>query len=170
MLSSFTFPLEERRLSFVNKNNPVKDLTTDQIRDIYAGVYKNWSEVGGANRVINPVTRLKGSGSQSAMDSFMKGRQIGRKSIFAVTGASIGFSFRFYMDGMVGNDAVKMLSLNGVYPSSENIQNGTYPIIAEFYAIYRADNDNENIPILIDWILSNEGQELIEKSGYVRIN
>ncbi len=154
---------------FVNENNPVDSLTVDEIRDIYGGEIRNWKEVGGADRAINPVTRLAGSGSQSAMDSFMKGREIAPKSIFSVTGASIGFSFRYYMDGLVGNDNVKMLSLNGVYPSAENIRNGTYPVIAEFYAIYRADNDNPNISVLIDWLLSEEGQTLIEKSGYVRI-
>lgn len=154
---------------FVNENNPVDDLTVEQIRKIYAGDYTNWSEVGGANRVINPVTRLSGSGSQSAMDAFMGDREIGMKSPLAVTGASIGFSFRYYMDGIVGNQAVKMLSLNGVYPSAENIRNGTYPIIAQFYAIYRADNTNENIPVLIDWILSEEGQTIIEETGYVKI-
>ena len=95
--------------------------------------------------------------------------EIAPKSPFAITGASIGFSFRYYMDGIVENEAVKMLSLNGVYPSAENIQNGSYPIIAQFYAVYRADNDNENIPVLIDWILSEEGQRIIEESGYVRI-
>lgn len=155
---------------FVNENNPVDDLTTDQIRRIYAGEYTNWSQLGGPNRVINPVTRLEGSGSQSAMDAFMGDLEIAPKSPFAITGASIGFSFRYYMDSIVGNEAVKMLSLNGVYPSAENIQNGSYPIIAQFYAIYRADNDNENIPVLIDWILSEEGQRIIEESGYVRIN
>ena len=154
---------------FVNKNNPVDSLTVDEIRDIYGGEIRNWKEVGGADRAINPVTRLAGSGSQSAMDSFMKGREIAPKSIFSVTGASIGFSFRYYMDGLVGNDNVKMLSLNGVYPSAENIRNGSYPIIAKFYAIYRADNENPNIPILIDWLLSDEGQTLIEESGYVRM-
>ena len=155
---------------FVNENNPVDSLTTDQIRDIYAGKYTNWSEVGGANRAINPVTRLSGSGSQSAMDAFMGDRKTAVKSPLAITGASIGFSFRFYMDGIVGNEAVKMLSLNGVYPSAENIRNGTYPIIAKFYVIYRSDNKNENIPVLIDWILSDEGQQIIEESGYVRIH
>ena len=74
------------------------------------------------------------------------------------------------MSGIVANDSVKMLSLNGVYPSAENIRNSSYPVVAQFYAIYRADNTNENIPVLIDWILSDEGQTLIEKSGYVRIN
>ena len=154
---------------FVNSKNPVDGLTVEQVRGIYSGKYTNWSQVGGANRVINPVTRLPGSGSQSAMDKFMGEEKIAPKSPFAIVGGSIGFSFRYYMDGMVENQAVKMLSLNGVYPSAENIQNGTYPIIAEFYAIYRKDNTNKNIPVLIDWLLSDEGQKLIEESGYVRV-
>ncbi len=155
---------------FVNEKNPVENLTTGQVRDIYGGKYTNWSQVGGPNRIINPVTRLEGSGSQSAMNAFMGDTKIAPKSPLAIIGGSIGFSFRYYMDGIVGNKGVKMLSLNGVYPSAENIQNGTYPIIAKFYAIYRADNENENIPVLIDWLLSDEGQTLIEKTGYVRIN
>ena len=154
---------------FVNEQNPVENLTVQQVRDIYAGSITNWADVGGKNRIINPVTRLAGSGSQSAMDKFMGDIPIGRKSPLAVTGGSIGFSFRYYLDGMVGSDNVKMLSLNGVYPSAENIQNGSYPVIAQFYAIYRADNENENIQALIDWLLSDEGQRLIEQCGYVRI-
>ncbi|MBQ3004066.1 MAG: phosphate ABC transporter substrate-binding protein, PhoT family, partial [Clostridia bacterium] len=110
------------------------------------------------------------SGSQSAMDAFMGDTAYGTKSPFAVVGGSIGFSFRYYMDGIVNNGEVKMLALNGIYPSAENIQNGSYPVIAQFYAIYRKDNTNKNIPVLIDWLLSDEGQTLIEKSGYVRIN
>lgn len=154
---------------FVNKENPVNDLTTEQVRDIYSGEITNWKDVGGANRVINPVTRLEGSGSQSAMNAFMGDRRIAAKSPLAITGGSIGFSFRYYMDGIVENSDVKMLSLNGVYPSAKNIQNGSYPVIAKFYAIYRQDNENENIPLLIDWLLSDEGQTLIEQTGYVRI-
>ena len=155
---------------FVNENNPVDDLSVDQIRKIYAGEYTNWSEVGGANRVINPVTRLEGSGSQTTFESFMREYEIGRKSPLAISGASIGFSFRYYMEGIVENDSVKMLSLNGVFPSPENIRNRSYPVVAQFYAIYRADNDNDNIPVLIDWILSDEGQQIIEETGYIRNN
>lgn len=155
---------------FVNENNPVEDLTVEQIRKIYSCEYKNWSEVGGADRIINPITRLQGSGSQTTFEAFMGDYKIGKKSPFAITGASIGFSFRYYMDGIVENGSVKMLSLNGVYPSPENIRDRSYPIVAQFYAIYRADNANKNIPVLIEWLLSDEGQSLIEKSGYVRIN
>ncbi len=155
---------------FVNEDNPVDNLTAEEIRKIYSGEIKNWSEVGGVNRVINPVTRLEGSGSQSAMEAFMGDSKIAPKSPFAIVGGSIGFSFRYYLDGIVENQNVKMLSLSGVYPDGENIRNGSYPVVAEFYAVCRADNKNENVSVLIDWILSEEGQRLIEESGYVRIN
>lgn len=154
---------------FVNSQNPIENLSSSDIRKIYSCEYTNWSEVGGANRVINPVTRLQGSGSQTVFEAFMGDTKIGIKSPLAIAGGSIGFSFRYYMDGIVGNEGVKMISVDGVYPSSENIKNRSYPIITEFYAIYRSDNENENIPLLIDWLLSEEGQELIEKTGYVGI-
>lgn len=154
---------------FVNSQNPIENLSSSDIRKIYSCEYTNWSEVGGANRVINPVTRLQGSGSQTVFEAFMGDTKIGIKSPLAIAGGLIGFSFRYYMDGMVGNEGVKMISVDGVYPSSENIKNRSYPIITEFYAIYRSDNENENIPLLIDWLLSEEGQELIEKTGYVGI-
>ena len=155
---------------FVHRDNPVTDLSVDQVRDIYGGQSTNWSQVGGARRVINPITRLEGSGSQTMMEKFMGDRAIARKSPFALVGGSIGFSFRYYMADMVDNGEVRMLSLNGVYPDAENIRSGAYPVVAEFYAVYRADHDNENVRVLIDWLLSSEGQRLIEESGYVSIH
>ena len=155
---------------FVNSNNPVEELSSQQIKMIYSGRYTNWSQVGGPDRVINPVMRVAGSGSQSTFERFMGDIKPGKKSVFAVVGGSIGFSFRWYLEGMVADDGVKMLSLDGVYPSPENIRSGTYPLITQFYAIYRADNDNENIPKLIDWLLSPEGQSLIRQTGYVSVN
>lgn len=161
---------QEAFVFFVNEKNPVDNLTVDQVRDIYGGDVQNWADVGGANRVINPVTRLKGSGSQTVMDKFMGERKIAPKSPLAFTGASIGFSFRYYLNDMVGNQAVKMISLNGVYPNTENIKNGSYPLVYQFYAVYRKDNQNENVKKLIDWTLSSEGQDLIEQCGYAGIN
>lgn len=154
---------------FVNEHNPVDGLTTEQVRDIYAGKITNWNQVGGVNRPINPVQRVAGSGSQTMMERFMGNLKFGPKTPLAAIGGSIGFSFRYYFETMVGNPEVKMLALNDIYPSAENIQNGTYPIIAKFYAVYRSDNKNENVKALIDWILSDEGQQIIEKCGYVRI-
>lgn len=153
---------------FVNKGNPVDNLTSEQLRAIYSGEYTNWKEVGGTNRIINPIERPEGSGSQTRMLQFMDGRKI-KKSPFAFLGASVGFSFRYYLDGIVDNEEIKMLSVDGVYPSKENISNGTYPLVSSFYAVFRADNDNENVVKLIDWVLSEEGQRIVNESGYVGI-
>ncbi len=151
----------------VNKENSVDNLTAEQVRGIYSGKYKNWSEVGGKNTLIAPLQRNEGSGSQTAMLSFMNGEKIKvRNNVF---GKAIGFSFRYYVEGIVEDGNIKMLSLNGVYPNAENIRNKTYPVVSEFYAVYRKDNDNENIKPLIDWMLSEEGQKIVEESGYVGI-
>lgn len=152
----------------VNENNPIDALTQEQIRMIYSGQYTNWSEVGGPDRIINPLTRREGSGSQTAMLSFLDGAVI-RKSPLALLGGSIGFSFRYYVEDIVGRSEIKMLSIDGVYPNEENIRNGTYPIINEIYAVYRKDTSNENVSVLLDWILSDEGQQIISKSGYVGV-
>ena len=155
---------------FVNTENPVESLSIDEIRGIYSGSIRNWKEVGGPNRPINPVTRIAGSGSQSVMDRFMGDLEYGRKSFSALAGASIGYSFRFYLQDVVGNGGVKMLAVNGVEPDIDNIRSGVYPLVSEFYVAYRADNTNPAVKELIDWILSEEGQELIEKSGYVPVS
>lgn len=153
---------------FVNADNPVDELTVDEIRAIYSGEITNWKDVGGINRPINPIDRPEGSGSQTVMLSFMNGEEI-RKNPLGIIGGAIGFSFRFYVDGIVANDGVKLLSVNGVYPDKDNIKNRTYPIIYPFYAVYRKDNDNENIAKLIDFILSEDGQDIIESNGYTPI-
>ncbi|MDE5833904.1 MAG: substrate-binding domain-containing protein [Ruminococcus sp.] len=152
----------------VNNDNPVDNLTVEQIRGMYSGKYTNWSEVGGDKAVIEPVQRIEGSGSQSVMMSFMNGTPM-KKNPFGFMGRAIGFSFRYYVSGIVDNGGVKMLSVNGVYPDKENISSGKYPITVDFYAVYRKDNSNPNIDSMIEWILSDEGQQIVEKSGYIPI-
>lgn len=153
----------------VNKNNPVDNLTIEQVQGIYSGEYKKWSEVGGENIFIDALQRNAGSGSQTAMLSFMDGKPI-KRDVRGIFGSAIGFSFRYYVEGIVENSDVKMLSLNGVYPSPENVSNESYPLVDSFYAVYRKGDNNPNIPVLIDWILSDEGQRIVEESGYSTIN
>lgn len=98
----------------------------------------------------------------------MDGTEI-KKSPFGFPGRSIGYSFRYYVSGLAENGSIKMLVLNGVYPDKENASNGSYPIVSSFYTVYRKDNGNPNIPVFINWILSEEGQEIVEKSGYAGI-
>jgi phosphate transport system substrate-binding protein len=152
---------------FVNSQNPVDSLTAEQLRGVYAGEIRNWSALGGPDLPINPVTRVAGSGSQTVMEHFMGDKAIAKKSPLALFGASIGYSFRFYLQGLVGNAGVTMLAVDGVSPSAEHIRDRSYPLVYPFYVIYRADNRNGNIPLLVDWLLSEDGQALLEQTGYV---
>lgn len=153
----------------VNSNNTIDNLTVDQVRDIYVGKYTNWNQLGGPNRLISPLTRNEGSGSQSALQNILGDIEIA-PDYDSFLGSALGFSFRYYVEGIVENGGVKMLSLNGVYPSKESITNGSYPIINEIYAVYRKDNPNENVQLLVDWMLSEQGQKIVEESGYCPIN
>ena len=68
---------------------------------------------------------------------------------------------------MVADENVKMLVIDGIYPDAENIRNGSYPISVNFYVVYRNDNPNPNVGRLVEWLLSDEGQTMIEACGYV---
>lgn len=159
---------QEAFVFLVNKNNPVDTLTVEEVRGIFSGKYKNWSELGGENIPISALLRLEGSGSQTALLSFMKGEKIA-KDYDTFLGSAIGFSFRYYAADVIENGGVKMLSLNGVYPDKDNIKNGSYPVVSEFYAVYDKNNDNPNVPLLIDWLLSEDGQYIIDETGYVSL-
>lgn len=153
----------------VNKDNPIESLTVEQLRGIYSGEYTSWEQVGGEKSHIGALQRTEGSGSQTMMQSFMGETEM-KRDILAFTGRSIGYSFRYYVESVVQNGGVKMLSVNGAYPSAENIRSGDYPLVDNFYAIYRSDNENENIPLIIEMILSDEGQKIISETGYISIN
>ncbi|MBQ9681907.1 MAG: substrate-binding domain-containing protein [Neisseriaceae bacterium] len=150
----------------VNKNNPVDNVSLQEIEHIYTGKIKNWKEVGGDNRFIQALTRNQGSGSQTKMLKVMNNKKI-KKTIRGYFGSPIGFSFRYYVEGLVGNGKVKMLSINGAYPDKNNIANGKYPLVGEIVLVYAANNSNPNIQKLIDWAVSEDGQKIVEQSGYV---
>ncbi len=168
---------------FVHKDNPIESLTVEQIKGIYSGEITNWSELGGKNEKIIPFQRNEGSGSQSMLIRLMGNTPIIEPDMQTEVGGmggiieevadyknkatSIGFSFRFYVEGIIKNPDIKMIAIDGITPTKDNIRNGTYPIIAPVYAVTYEGNSNENVARLIDWMLSEEGQYIIEKTGYV---
>ncbi len=160
---------KEAFVFLVNQRNPVDSLTQDELRGLFTGRYTNWKQVGGANRPVHPIKRVAGSGSQSALEAFLNGEEVHTNPL-GFMGASIGYSFRWYTEEVVREGGVKMLAVDGVYPDPEAVSDGTYPLTTCFYAMYRKDNEKPSIQSLLDFILSEEGQELIEVSGYCRIN
>ena len=151
----------------VNKNNPVDGLTMAQLKDIYSGKITNWKDVGGANRPINVVQRNKGSGSQTTLEKLF-GKDI-KSNFFGPLGGSLGFSFRFYVEELTEHGHIKMLKLNDVYPNKENVQNESYPIVSNFFAVTRKGETNPNVQKVLDFVLSPTGQEIIDKTGYVSL-
>ena len=83
--------------------------------------------------------------------------------------ASIGFSFRYYVEGIIQNPDIKLIAIDGIAPSVENIRSNAYPIITPVYAVSYEGNDNPHVEELIQWMLSEEGQYIIEETGYVGI-
>ena len=79
---------------------------------------------------------------------------------------AIGYSFRFYVTGLMQAD-VKLLAIDGVEPTVENITSGAYPLITQVYAVTRKGEENPNVAAFLAWVQSDQGMELIEKSGYV---
>ncbi len=167
---------------FVSKVNPVENLTVEQIRDIYSKRITRWNELGGKNEKILPFQRPEGSGSQTAMERIMgdvqlakpvqeefqisMGGIVNRVADYRNYGNSIGYSFRYYVEGMLKHDGVKLLSVNGIDPTIENIRNDIYPFTGPM-VIITAGSENPNVPKLIDWFLSPQGQDLLERVGYV---
>jgi|GEM_PF-5120612 len=151
-------------------------------KDIYSGKIVNWKEVGGVDKKIKPFQRNEDSGSQTRMISFMgdtplltptkEHRSTGMSKIISQVeeyrnyDTAIGYSFLFYSTSMIKNSNIKLLNINGIKPTRENIANNTYPLSTKFYAVTLKGNENKNIKPFIKWILSKQGQELIEKTGY----
>ena len=151
----------------VNKKNPVNNLTMEQLKDIYTGKITNWKDVGGVNRPINVVQRNKGSGSQTTLEKLF-GKDIA-SNFFGPLGASIGFSFRFYVEELTSHGHIKMLSLNDVYPDREHVQDNSYPIVSNFFMVNRKGESNPNVQKIKNFVLSPIGQEIINETGYVSL-
>ena len=170
---------------FTNKRNPVKNLTVEQIRGIYAGKITNWKEVGGRNVKIEPFQRNSGSGSQTALIEFMGDTSLMEAPTELINSfmwgiiqtvsdyknhrGAMGFSFHQYAREIVANNKIRLLSVNGVEPSQENIANGSYPLKKPFYMVVRKGERTEEMNKFMDWVLSEEGQFLVSASGYAAI-
>lgn len=171
---------------FVHPDNPIEGLTLDEIRSIYAGKTTKWSEFGinGLGRIL-AYQQEEGNGSQTALKRFVMqdtplmpadkethvdgmGGMIERVSAYKNHRNAIGFSFRFYCTALMKNFDVKLLSVNGIAPTIENIENGSYPLASSFYAVIRSDA-SENTRALVNWMISPQGQALIEKTGYSKV-
>jgi len=177
---------KEAFVFFVHKDNPVNSLTVGQIQDIYQKKINNWRRVGGKRERIMPFQRPENSGSQTVMLAMVMGdkalpeplreeyiggmgEMINQVAAYRNYSSALGYSFRYFATGMKPNPDIKLLAVDGIEPALENIRTGAYPFTVEVYAVTIGAR-SANTDALINWILSEQGQNFIEICGYVRID
>jgi phosphate transport system substrate-binding protein len=167
---------------FVHKDNPVRSLTQAQVRAVYSGRVRSWKELGGPDEAILPFQRPEGSGSQTALLRIMEGETLirplreeqatGMGDIIIRVAAyqnrknAIGYTFRWYATALFHSPDIRLLAIDGVEPTPENISNGAYPFTASLLAVTAGPLSAES-KRLLDWITGPEGQSLLERVGYV---
>jgi phosphate transport system substrate-binding protein len=162
----------------VHPDNPVSDMGLQDVTDIFTGGITNWSEVGGDDEDIVVVSREDGSGTRGAFDDIVLGDEalVDSALIQNTTGGvaetvandpnAIG-----YMSVGAMEDSVKGLVIDGAEPTSEDIVAGDYPVSRPFnYLTNEEEGMNELSEAYLDFVLSDEGQQVVEEQGYISVN
>lgn len=167
----------------VNTDNPVNNLTRQQVVDIYQGKITNWSEVGGNDEPISAFQRPTLSGSQTLMLKLMMKDEamiepqtelisesmadvIEDVSAYDNGSGALGYSVYYYAENMYAQSNLKFLSIDGVMPSTQSIRSGEYGYCNPFYAVVRKDETGA-ARTLYNWLITTDGQRLINDCGYV---
>jgi ABC-type phosphate transport system substrate-binding protein len=170
----------------VNNANPVRNLTTKQIQDIYSRKITSWKSVGGSGS-ITAYQREENSGSQQLMNNLVmkdvplydpKDYQDGPQLIGQIMSSTflsltsdeqgIGYSVYYYEHFMSGSPRTRTIAVDGVEPNSETIGKRKYPYVCEVFVVTRKGlSKDAPAAKLRAWLLSPEGQSVVRASGYV---
>ena len=162
----------------VNKNNPVKNLTLEQIKDIFTGKITNWSEVGGEDKEIVVVSREEGSGTRTAFQEILNYSTedtVKNAIVNNSTGATkvmveendnaIGYMSIGYID-----DSIASVNVDGVEATADNVKSGEYKIQRPFLLVYKEGALSEEGQEFIDFILSDKGQAIVAEENLVTVD
>ena len=165
----------------VNEKNPVTSLTAQQIQQIYTGQYSSWEALGGGPRKLYAYQRPHGSGSQTAMEEMvMQGLELQAEENYISIGmddavqqignydngiGAIGYSYLYYVNKLVESSGIRVLAIDGIAPTTENLQSGAYPYTVNYYAVYRKGDSNTEA--FVNWLISDAGQLAVRQAGYV---
>jgi phosphate transport system substrate-binding protein len=157
---------------YLNPQNPIKDLSLYQLKDIFTGKVKNWKEFGGKDTAIVVVTRNPNSGTYLYLkehvledENYTENcliKSTTKEIIRAVeeNENAIGYGGMGYKGKVIDS------RIDGVDPSENNIRNDTYPII-RYLHFFTSKTPDGTIKKFIDWVLSPAGQNLVRQSGFI---
>ena len=160
----------------VNPDNPVADLSIEQIAQIFTGEITNWSELGGSDGQVVPIGREAGSGTRDGFES-ITGTEDACKYQNELTSTgeviasvasnpnAIGYTSLSAVD-----DTVKALTVGGVAPSEATVLDGTYAIQRNFNFILSDSTElSDAAQVFVDWATSTEASDLIAGAGAVPV-
>jgi len=162
----------------VNPSNTVSSLTLAQVKDIYSGKITNWSQVGGTSGGIVVVGRDAASGTREFFWEYVMGKgdfakgMLEKNSNGAVkqtivqTPGAIGYVGLGYIDADVKALRIKLDNGTQVVASVSNVINGSYPISRSLYFLTKGEPKGLS-KAFTDFILSDEGQKIVEEEGFV---
>ena len=160
----------------VNKENPVKDLTIEQIAALYKGEITNWSEVGGADAPVVLIGREAASGTRDGFESITdtedacKYNQELTSTGDVVQTVSSNPNAIGYASLASVKDTVKLISVEGVTPSTETIQNGSYKIQRNFVMVTKKNTKlSPAAQSFFDFATSSAADEWIIEAGAVPV-
>ena len=179
----------------VNESNPVDNLTTEQIRDIYSGKITNWKDVGGNDEPIAAFQRNEGAGSQALMVKLIMGdtafapapsgfiigsmgELMSAVRSYDNSANAIGYSVYYYANDMKMATGLKLISVDGVKPETDTIRSGEYPHLNAYYSVIPSDPSvqtqiqkerSEAARVIYDWLAGDDGQQMLADLGYVSI-
>jgi len=176
-VNPYEIPIALDALSVVvNPQNPVNALTPDQVKKIYVGEITNWKDVGGPDMPIVVVARDTSSGTYEAFIELVLGKGVNItdkaivqasnqtvKNTVALAKGAIGYIGLGYVDS-----SVKAVSYDGVFPSKESAMNRTYKLSRHLY-MYTNGQPTGAVKDFIDFILSTDGQNIVEEVGFIRM-
>ncbi|MFZ5452593.1 MAG: phosphate ABC transporter substrate-binding protein [Thermodesulfobacteriota bacterium] len=173
-LKTFPFAIDGVAVA-VSPKNPVGALTSQQVRDIFAGKIKNWQEVGGKNAPIHLFTRDEASGTRETFWKKLlnKGPIDAKANIVASNGAmklaltqdpqAIGYLGIGFVD-----QKVKGVKLDGVEPTQKNAQSGSYPVTRKLYMNTKGE-PKPLVRAFIVYIMGPGGAKIVQKHGFIPI-
>lgn len=179
-------PIGRDALVFLtNDSNPVRDLTSGQVRRIYSGEITSWSQVGGPDTPIVAFQRPEQSGSQALMRKLVMGdtpmadaptelvagemgELVDGVAAYDNTGTALGYSVYYYVTNQYAASGVRLVTVDGVAPTKETIADGSYPWVNDFYAVVRADEPaGSPARQVLAWLLTDAGRQTVADAGYV---
>lgn len=171
----------------VHPDNPVEQLSLQQISDIYSGKINNWSEVGGEDRPIVRLSRESNSGTHVYfLEAVLRMGREDDRTLFAPQTLLLPSSEGIIAEvsdnpNAIGYDGlgyvtpnVKVLAVSAdedgpyVLPSEETVNNGTYPIARDLY-MYTAGEPQGMLLDYLNWILSPDAQQIVSALGFVPV-